>query len=121
MKALSLTQPYANWIWDGSKSIETRTWKTSHRGPILICVTKQKVVIGGELIEPRGVAICIVDIVNCRPMFKDDEEKARFAWRKGLWAWCIENVKQIKPFPVKGQLRIFNVDYETPEESEADE
>ena len=113
MKALSLTQPYANWIRSGIKTIETRKWKTNYRGSLLICVTKQKVTdYFGDVIEPRGMAICIVDVVGCRPMTKDDEEAACFDWNEKLWAWPLENLRVIEPFPVKGQLNIFNVDYE---------
>jgi len=112
MKALSLTQPYANWICDGSKPIETRTWQTGYRGDLLICATKQKVYHEGVLIEPIGVALCVVEIVDCTPMAPHDEIAARVKWRPELWSWLIENVRKIKPFPVKGQLRIFNVDYE---------
>jgi hypothetical protein len=36
MKALSLTQPWASAIMLGIKSIETRSWKTPHRGRIAI-------------------------------------------------------------------------------------
>ncbi len=36
MKALSIKQPWAAAIATGLKTIETRTWKTKYRGPILI-------------------------------------------------------------------------------------
>lgn len=36
MKALTLTQPYASLIAIGAKRIETRGWRTHHRGPIAI-------------------------------------------------------------------------------------
>lgn len=112
MKALSLTQPYANLIRDGIKTIETRKWKTNYRGPLLICSTKQKVYVNGEIIEPRGVAVCIVDVVDCRPMTEADEKAACIELFDNAWAWVINNLRVIKPFPVKGQLNIFNVDYE---------
>ena len=113
MKALSLTQPYANLIRDGRKTIETRKWRTHYRGPLLICATKQKVTNWyGGIIEPRGVAICIVDVVECRPMTKADEAAACFKLFDKAWAWELKNLRVIEPFPVKGQLNIFNVDYE---------
>ena len=113
MKALSLTQPYANFIRDGIKTIETRKWKTNYRGPILICATKQKVKNAlGQINLPTGMAVCIIDIIDCRKMTRDDEEEACFPWDEKLWAWPLDNLKVITPFPVKGQLNIFNVDYE---------
>lgn len=113
MKALSLTQPYANFIRDGIKTLETRKWKTNYRGPLLICSTKQKVRNSlGDIMEPRGMAICIVDVIGCWPMTKEDEDAACIELYDKAWAWEINNLKVIEPFPVKGQLKIFNVDYE---------
>lgn len=113
MKALSLTQPYANLIRDRRKTIETRKWRTHYRGPLLICATKQKVTdIFGEVIEPRGMAVCTVDVVACRQMTKLDEEAACFKLFDKAWAWELNNLRVIEPFAVKGQLNIFNVDYE---------
>lgn len=39
IKALSLWQPWASLI-PGPKSLETRGWDTSYRGPLLICASK---------------------------------------------------------------------------------
>ena len=36
MRALSIRQPYAWLIVSGFKDIENRSWKTHHRGPLLI-------------------------------------------------------------------------------------
>ena len=36
MKTLSIKQPYASLIAEGFKDIENRTWKTNHRGKLLI-------------------------------------------------------------------------------------
>jgi activating signal cointegrator 1 len=41
MKALSLWQPWAQGIVLGLKSIETRSWFTSYRGPLLIHAAKR--------------------------------------------------------------------------------
>lgn len=40
MKCLSLTQPYATLIAIGAKRIETRSWKTDHRGELAIHAAK---------------------------------------------------------------------------------
>lgn len=113
MKALSLTQPHANRMASGEKTIETRKWKTNYRGPLLICATKQKVKDeAGEIIEPRGLALCIVDVIGCRPMTKDDEKAACFELYDGAWAWETNNLRTVEPFAVKGQLNIFNVEYD---------
>ena len=36
MKALTLTQPWASLVASGAKRIETRSWRTSYRGPLAI-------------------------------------------------------------------------------------
>ncbi len=41
MKALSLWQPYASLIALGAKTIETRSWATSYRGPLVILAAKK--------------------------------------------------------------------------------
>ena len=41
MKCLSLLQPYAWCVAMKLKPVETRTWTTPHRGPILIAASKR--------------------------------------------------------------------------------
>lgn len=41
MKALALTQPWASLVAVGAKRIETRSWGTRHRGPLLIYAAKR--------------------------------------------------------------------------------
>lgn len=41
MKALTLTQPWATLVAIGAKSIETRSWSTSYRGPVAIHAAKK--------------------------------------------------------------------------------
>lgn len=40
MKCLVLTQPWASLVAFGEKSIETRSWRTSYRGPLAIMAGK---------------------------------------------------------------------------------
>lgn len=42
MLTLSLMQPWASLIVMGIKTIETRRWQTSHRGPMLIHASQRK-------------------------------------------------------------------------------
>jgi activating signal cointegrator 1 len=41
LKGLSVRQPYAALIAQGSKTIEVRSWNTSYRGDVLICSGKK--------------------------------------------------------------------------------
>lgn len=93
MKAISLWQPWASLIASGAKKIETRSWPTYYRGPLLIHAAKRKNKTeftalgqhpgfcaalntewpwGYDAIEklPFGALIAVVDLVNCLPVEK---------------------------------------------------
>jgi hypothetical protein len=103
MKALTLKEPWAGFVYSGKKTIETRTWATAYRGDLLICAAA----------KPRtslsGKALCIARVVDCRPMTKADESLACCAIYPGAWAWILEDIRPIRPFPVRGQLGLFDV------------
>ncbi len=107
MKAISLKQPFANWVAEGKKTIETRTWPTKYRGPLLIVSSKS------PKIEPAGFAVAIATVVDCRPMTEQDEPAACCKIYPKAWAWILEDIRPIKPFPVKGALGIYEVVDET--------
>src|ERR1700712_1986361 len=43
MKCLSLRQPWAWLVVNGFKDIENRSWKTKHRGPLLIHASQRPI------------------------------------------------------------------------------
>lgn len=106
MKAISLHQPWASWIAEGKKTIETRMWSTRYRGPLLICSTKSPKVAG----YPLGKALCIVQLVNCRPMTKADEAAAMCLCDPGRWAWLLDEIRLVEPFAVRGSQGFYEVD-----------
>lgn len=88
-KVLTLTQPWATLIALGEKKIETRSWSTSYRGPLLIHAAKGFGVLGDAmglamlcvkspfsdvLIKhgvtlpglPRGAIVAVCELVGCR-------------------------------------------------------
>jgi hypothetical protein len=105
MKALSIKQPWANMIASGEKTIETRLWGTPYRGPLLIVSSKT------PKIAPAGCALAIAELIDCRPMTRADEREARCYVYKGAYSWKLANVRRITPFPVRGQLGLYEVDY----------
>ncbi len=118
MKALSVRQPWASCIANGEKTIECRTWKTKYRGELLICASGRKFTCEDGLILPAGVAVAVVELVNVRPMTKDDVQAAALGNMepedleevlRGL-AWELRLKFPVVPFPVKGKLNLFNVD-----------
>lgn len=94
MKALTLYQPWATLIAVGAKSIETRSWATSYRGPIAIHASKNdeyaplrdeepyrsallraglpsRVYDGVECVVrraiPLGVIVAVAELTHCIP------------------------------------------------------
>lgn len=126
MKALSIKQPFASLILEGKKAIETRTWKTDYRGPLLICAGKtlhQGFVFDGDYkAAPQysisagyqlGVMLCVVDLIGCQPMHVADSKEACCSWHPDLWAWKLESIRPVQPSAIRGQLRLFEVPDQT--------
>jgi hypothetical protein len=106
MKALSVKQPWANMIASGEKTIETRTWATDYRGPLLIVSAKE------PRIEPAGYALAVVQLKDCRPMTRADECAACCSTYKGAYSWVFDRVIAISPFAARGQLGVFEVEFD---------
>lgn len=93
MKAISLWQPWASLIANGAKKIETRSWPTNYRGPILIHAAKRMnksellymacnwsycealgLQMGGAYARvkelPFGAIVAVADLVDCVPVLK---------------------------------------------------
>ena len=104
MKALSVRQPWASWIASGRKTIEVRSWATSFRGDLLIVSSRK------PPIEPAGCALAVVRLAECRPMTADDEVAACCPFSTGSWAWVLAEPRQIRPFPVRGRLGLYEVE-----------
>lgn len=119
MKALSLKQPWLNWVILGLKRYETRTWSTPYRGPLLLCASKRAdygALIHGMGIRrpgseehPAGVALATCRLDDVRPMTPDDEYLALCPYEPGRLVWELRDVRSIEPFPVKGMLGLFEV------------
>lgn len=147
MKAISLWQPHASLIPLGLKGYETRSWGTSYQGPLVICSAKRSqknqhlcwlAIL--EILEslgvetsnlpcwdelPFGCAIAIVDLTNCIKMTQgfiaEQTESERLVgdWQVNRFAWKLENIRKINPFPIRGKQGLFEVDVDLKEELEA--
>lgn len=120
--ALSWKQPYAELMLPPFNKIETRTWSTNRRGWVLICASKQPysetqlLGISGEkqaqrilttlnsagVKEKTGVAIAIGNLVDCRPMRKEDEDKCFVQYYPDLFCHIYAAVHPIEPMEWKG-------------------
>jgi hypothetical protein len=146
VRALSWNQPYASLMLHGK--IETRTYPTNVRGKVMICAAQKEYPYSTvmqiskshqydkmcAILEssfdtlPLGYPIAIGDIVDCRPMTKEDEDKCFVAYRepwehispktgkkttKRLYCWVFENVREIEPLFWKGKQGWAVLDEET--------
>lgn len=127
---LSLYQPFANLITLKHKLVETRFYQRKFRGDLLICAAQKimplpelKKVMTNEqyhkfleiqrkapydLFGPTGVAMCVVNVVDWRPMNKIEDLQTSFvAWDILRWVAVLDNIRPIVTFDLKGRQTIF--------------
>ncbi len=124
MRALSLCQPFASMVagqipgW--VKTIETRTWPTSHRGDLLICAGKSdwpcpRGYDGPPVASlPHGVALCVVKVTDCHRFRPADAEAACCDWYDSAIAWELTHRRLVTPFALRGRQGLFEVRAEAP-------
>lgn len=122
MKGLALLQPWASLVATGAKRIETRSWRTKYRGPLVIVASKGVATpailaaeaaadaVGLPHMLPRGAALAVCRLERCmriedsdddRPWITDDDgmtlpvPREELPWgdyRPGRWAWLLGDV-----------------------------
>lgn len=124
MKCLSVSQPYADLIVNGKKTIELRTWNTKFRGEFLIhAPSKIKndacKKLGIDEIKLRTGAIIgkaeIYDVKIYGSISElNTDYKKHFASEEFLhhkYGFLLRNPKKLRiPIPYKGSLGFFNVE-----------
>ena len=123
IKGLFWKQPYANLMLHNK--IETRTWITNYRGLVLICASKKPYsnklinlisdikIIDETLKDEKiklGCAIAIGNLIDCRPMNQEDEDKCFVRYNPNLFCHVYENVREIEPFEIKGKMGWLKLD-----------
>lgn len=134
IKAISMWQPWASLWLSRNKPYETRHWRTTHRGrllvhatktlvedvePILARVLKREFGAHWSMDLPTGAIIGMVELIDVIPTETiymnglDPEELAcgdfsegRFGWRRGSY-W-----RFTEPIPYRGRQTLFNVPLE---------
>lgn len=124
IRALSWRQPYADLMSAGK--IETRNWRTSYRGWVLICSSKLSYKIDqienisgregliriAELMQETGrfpmktgSAIAIGYLSDCRKMTPEDEDICFVNYHPGLYCHVYKDVQMLpQPLPWIGKL-----------------
>jgi hypothetical protein len=135
MKAITLQQPFATLLVLGAKSIETRSWSTTHRGPLAVHASGTfppraralcrkepfrrrlaRVGIADWSELPLGALLGTVRLLECRRVEEIDldrlaEEELSFGdYGEGRWAWFVDSPAPLPgPIPWKGQLGVFDI------------
>ena len=121
MKCLSVSQPYADLIINGKKTIELRTWNTKFRGEFLVhaplkvkadvceklCVDKTKLKTGVIL---GKVELYDVKVYNSLREFKSDSKNhlASEDFFHHRYGFLLRNPQELKvPIPYRGSLGFF--------------
>lgn len=124
MRALWWKEPFASLMLYGK--IETRTWSTDYRGLVLICASKKAysptevlriardhqynrirsllLPEGEHLMNVNmGHAIAVGELVDCRMMREEDQDKCFVEWNSDLYCHVYKDVRAIDPFMFPGQ------------------
>src|SRR3972149_477110 len=101
MKCLSVSQPFANLIVQGKKTIELRRWNTNFRGEFLIH-SPQKIRID----DCKRLKINQKSLIRGAIIGKAD----LYDVKNNKYGFCLKNAKAFRiPIPAKGQLGFFEV------------
>jgi activating signal cointegrator 1 len=132
MKALSLTQPWAQLVVLGEKQFETRSWCTRYRGLLAIQASKGFPGWAKDLLNarqfaqslglfginkslPLGAIVGMVELTNCIDASivlgrLTDKEITFGNWSPERWAWQLKNPEMLlNPIPCKGALGLWEV------------
>lgn len=124
-KALTISQPFAELIRDGSKFTENRVWSSSYRGPLAIHAGKGMQYLNKDELSKydTGCIVAIAELVACvrlanlRSLFKtirDSDyliEGTRYTLgqvlshkhSEGPFLWILQDVQSIRPIPMSGK------------------
>ncbi|HKQ00513.1 MAG TPA: hypothetical protein VJ735_09305 [Actinomycetes bacterium] len=120
MKALSLVQPRASLFAIGALTTETRPFGSTYRGPVAIHTPLWMPTLHRNLCEvepilstlraaglnfldlPRSQVVAVADLVDCRPIQREDPAPSELEdlandWAPGRFVWRFENVRPLLP------------------------
>lgn len=111
IRALTIKQPYVEAIANQQKRIETRSWWTRYRGPLVIHAASRDSCTVPEW--PRGAIVCVcrlVDVVPIEAVDPSPEERSLGDYAPGRWAWILEDPHRFRrPIPFVGRQGLWFV------------
>ena len=123
MKVLTVKQPWATLIANGSKRVEFRSWKTNYRGSLLIHAGKTRdeesikklqkylpdILPKGEIIARVTLKDCIIIDEELNKRLKEENIDIYGANHIGQYAWLLDDVTKLeKPIKINGKLSLWD-------------
>lgn len=124
MKTVTIRQPWASMIMNGSKTIEVRSWKTNYRGELAIHAGQK---VEKEIAAhydysrddlPTGVILGVVNLIEIMEFTPGlwrtlkHEHKNLGPFKENYVGWILDKPRLLRKFiPYKGQLGLFDVDF----------
>lgn len=118
MKVLSIRQPWAWAVVSGHKTIENRTWRTAHRGPLLIHAGSQmsaqdlsrlqSIALAHGFAMPEPSVLKLGGIVG-QVDLADIVSESHDPWFRGPYGWVLTRARPLRFRPLPGRLRLFTV------------
>jgi activating signal cointegrator 1 len=120
---LSIRQPWVELILQGRKTIEVRTWSTSHRGELWLHAGQRvdNQACAKHHISGTGLVLgAIVGAVDVEDCFRFDAQtwhslrKAHLnivPFDERYYGWQLRNPRRISPVSYRGTLGLMNVSY----------
>jgi hypothetical protein len=118
MKAISIRQPWAWLIVHGHKDIENRTWRTKHRGPILIHASKtvdwEAVELVREILAEEGIDFPDDDALETggivgQAKILDCVSESDSEWFDGPYGFVIGPAEPMLFIPCQGRPGVFDL------------
>jgi activating signal cointegrator 1 len=139
MKAITLTQPWASLVAIGAKHIDTRSWRTSYRGPLAIHAAKTFPTWAQERCDqepffsalrrmetidasrplapqlPCGCVLAVAFLEACLRIeereFPAEPERSFGDYRSGRYAWILRSIMRLPtPLAARGALSLWEWD-----------
>ena len=99
LKALSVVEPWGEFIASGKKTIEVRTWTPDDLLPTedLLIVQNKNRLRAGDPPDSEGRAMALVRVLEIRPFVYADRAEAKTErFEEGWHAWVLGDLRPIK-------------------------
>ena len=113
--ALSIVAPMGQYIVQGKKTLEIRSWRPTHLPLKDLLIVENQHYLTQEGDEELGYAVAMVDVESIHSWREDELEAAMASyWDEGYWAWVLSNVRPMlvqTPAMAKRKIYFIEIDH----------